>query len=164
MGTFQMGFEEFTEIRKLNIDYKLTPLIAVLDDGRILKQTGDKAEMFFNGDLAYIIIEKITPITELKHSEIFIKLNNLIKIKVILYFIVYYMTFKKVKLNIRKMFFDKNMRSWVDRAVNIKEECHKQGIKNPSDYFSLGNLGLKNGQIAAFDIRDEKDFFYDMLK
>lgn len=186
MSVFEIGFKEFTDMKGLKIKKMLTPRVALLEGGRVLKQTGDKAEIsaakklvgvdskywaniytvdeFFNGNLAYITVELVDRLSHLQGAKIFNMFMRRLNWKIIVCYIVYYLTFKTVKLNIRKMFFNKYIKSWIDRAYEIKTELQKHGIENPSDYFCLDNLGFKDGKLVAFDIRDEKDLFYDLLK
>jgi len=91
--------------------------------------------------------------------------NNKLRWILLIYFSVYYFKLTFIKLDIRKFFKDSDLINILDKTIEIRDECKKLEIYHPSDYMSPNNLGIKNGHLVCFDIRDKNDdMFYSILK
>lgn len=179
-----MILKEYIECKRLEIIKELAYNAFRLKDGRVLKITNHPKEIkaakiligvesefwakIYSVDECenntYIIVEFVSVLKHREESTYFKIFEKRILYYIIFYYFIYYITFKKVNLRIIDLYKDENIKNLLRRCTEIKLALQKQGVKRPSDYFNESNLGFKNGKIAAFDIRDDNNFFYNFLR
>lgn len=175
---------EYVQDNGYTITKKPQRNVWITDCGLVLKQTKRKYEISVAkklegvendlwakvidvknfGATKIIIIEEVEPLTKHLSTQVSIFTLKLVLAFLISLFILI-LTFGYVKINLKDMFFFKNDkdREIINFIIEVREECRKRGINEPSDYIRLTNLGVKNGKLICFDIRNQKDYMTDFI-
>lgn len=117
-------------------------------------------------DCTMIVVEKLEPLLP-KEKKSHRRFERAFRRFFIFHYAIKCFTFGLIKPKFMRMkwLYSKNSKKWYDLAREMKKDAQRMGIKDPSDYLSIDNLGLKpDGKIACYDVRDVKDdIFYEKI-
>jgi hypothetical protein len=139
---------------KINLDSGNSGVAYILDGGKVLKITTDKTEFLVANKLKGKNLKRISNIYEthkIKDQDVYIiVLEYLDSLSEELFELVE----KYNETNIKKK--NNPEFDWLKTQLNdIETELKNNGISNPTDFDWWMNMGLKNGNLAVFDVGDK---------
>jgi hypothetical protein len=138
----------------INLDSGNSGVAYILDGGKVLKITTDKTEFLVANKLKGKNLKRISNIFEtykIKEQDVYIiVLEYLHSLSEELFELVE----EYNGTNIKKK--DNSKFNWLkEQLKEIEIELKNNGIPNPTDFDWWMNMGLKNGNLAVFDVGDK---------
>lgn len=148
---------------KTNLDSGNSGVAYMLEDSKVLKITTDKTEFLVANKLKGKNLKRISNIFEtykIKDQDVYIiVLEYLDSLSEELFELVEEYNGTNIK-NKNNPEFD-----WLKIQLNdIETELKNNGISNPTDFDWWMNMGLKNGNLAVFDVGDKTINYSDYLE